>query len=187
MLHLHDVKLSVVEATRNGRSGANCTHEAMQNGPALVNKRGVNAVVDKVAVAIGEEDAEDEVFTGAGDGLELEDAARGVLEQLFVVLESLQDESAMSEHRRRGYQVGFLKLAGLVPHLQLVQHARMRADDFRDLTRGVGVANGNACKGVFERFVSNPRTLEQGGKHAISMPRCGCLKWRGPCEGLANA
>lgn len=45
-VHLHDVKLSMVEATRYGRGGTDCTHEAMQDWPALVSKRGVNAVVD---------------------------------------------------------------------------------------------------------------------------------------------
>jgi hypothetical protein len=185
-VHLHDEELSVVEAASYGRGSANCTHEAMQDWPALVSKRGVNAVVDKVAVAVGDEDAEDEVFTGAGDGLELEDAARGVRENLLVTFEGLQDPATMREHRQGGNQVGFLELSGLVLHLQLVQHTCMRADDFRDLTSGVGVANGDTWKGIFEGFVSNPRTLEKGGKHAISLPRCGCVKWGGPCEGLAN-
>jgi hypothetical protein len=99
-LDLHDVKLSVVEATSYGRGSANRTHEAMQDWPALVGKRGVNAVVDKVAVAIGDEDTEDEVFAGAGDsGLELENAASGVLEQLLVIFERLKNEATMGEHR----------------------------------------------------------------------------------------
>jgi hypothetical protein len=158
----------------------------MQDWPALVSKRGVNAVVDEVAVAVGDEDTEDEIFTGGGDGLELEDAAGGLLEYVLMAFESLQDPATVREHRRGCYQVGFLEFAGLVLHLQLIQYARMRPDDFRDLTCGVGVANGDAWKGIFEGFVSNPRTLEKGGKHAISLPRCGCLKWGGPCEGLAN-
>jgi len=61
----------VVEAMSHGCGGANCAHKAMQDWPALVSKRGVNAVVDKIAVAVGDEDAEDEVGTGAGDGLKL--------------------------------------------------------------------------------------------------------------------
>ena len=71
----------------------------MQDWPALVSKRGVNAVVDKIAVAVGDEDAEDVVGTGAGDGLKLKNAARGVLKQLLVALEGLQNEVTMSEHR----------------------------------------------------------------------------------------
>jgi hypothetical protein len=176
----------VVETTRYGRGRANCTHEAVQDWSALVSKRGVNAVVDEVAVAVGNEEAEDEDVTGAGDVLELENAARGVPKQLLVELKSLQDEATMGKHRRRYGQVCLLQLAGLVLHLQLVHNARMRSDDFRDLVLGVSVANGNAWEGIFECFVSNPRTLEKGGKHAISLPRCGCVKWRGLDDGLAN-
>ena len=89
----------MVEAMSHGCGGANCAHKAMQVWPALVSKRGVNAVVDKIAVAVGDEDAEDEVGSGAGDGLKLKNAARGVLKQLLVALEGLQNEVTMSEHR----------------------------------------------------------------------------------------
>lgn len=178
----------MVDATSYGRGCAHCTHEAMQYWPALVGKRCVNAVVDKVAVAVGDENAEDEVFTGAGDGgLELKNAARGVLEQLSVVLEGLKDEAAMREHRRYSYQVSLLELSWLVLNLQLAHHTRVRADDLGDLSCGVGVANGDTLKGIFEGFVSNPRTLKKGRKHAISLPLCGCVKLARRCDGLANA
>lgn len=71
----------------------------MQNWPALVGKRGVNAVVDKVAVAVGNKDAEDECVTGAGDSLELEDAAGRMNKQVFVLIERLQNPATVREDR----------------------------------------------------------------------------------------
>lgn len=117
----------------------------MQDWPALVCKGGVNAVVDKVAVAVGDKDAEDKVLTGAGDsGLELENTARRVLENPLVVLEGLKNEAAMREHHSCCNQVSFLELAWLILHLKIVNYARVRADDLRDLTCSVGVAKGDA-------------------------------------------
>lgn len=89
----------MVEAMSHGCGGANCAHKAMQDWPALVSKRGVNAVVDEIAVAIGDKDAEDERGASGGDGLKLIDAALGIHKHLLMKLECLYDKSPVREHR----------------------------------------------------------------------------------------
>ena len=79
----------------------------------------------------------------------------------------------MGKDRGRFYQIGLLQFAWLILHLQFVDHAVVRSNDFGDLILAVGVADNNAREGIFESFVSDPRTLEKGKNHAI------------PCRGAA--
>jgi hypothetical protein len=140
----------------------------------------VHAVVDEVAVSVGDKQSKDERVLVAGDGLELVDAARRVLKKFAIALKGAEHKmTTFTERRERFDEIQLLEVAGRVLHVQLVAYAVVGTNELGDLLWTVGVADRDTSEGFLERFMTNVRTL-YGGRHAISLPLGGCLKWSRP-------
>jgi hypothetical protein len=125
------IELSVGDTTCDRRRRANSAHEALKHRPALVRLLSVDAVVDEIAVAVGDEQSKDKNSFGAGDGLELVDTARGVLEKLAVALECGEHEvSAFTEHGQGRGEIQSLELAWGVLQIHFVVHTVVSANEF---------------------------------------------------------